>query len=319
MGKIVNASVPVDYDYINIYNSYRNPSTVHCKNTALVWFYQRYYLDKLMSVYELEGAPDSWNRDGIDYLKYNVLIIGYSAIINHVKFGIIPQFATLSGYNVFRGPAKALINNPLFRSSVEATIDKECSIIKLRPDYCGAWDLISYFADLKALAAEAVGFNLVNSKLAFVFAAGSKTSAESFKKLYDQINNGNPAAFFDKELLDENGSLNVQMFSQNLQQNYIAGDILEDMEMLDTEFNTLIGIPNVNIAKPSGVSPEEVNANNAETRALCELWLDELNRGCDRTNAMFGTNLRFKLRFKQEGGAQDVGNNGPIDRGNVQP
>lgn len=316
MAKLAGGAIPADYDYINIYNSYRNPSTVHCKNTMLVWYYQRYYLDKLMSVFELEGAPDQWSRDGRDYLFYNLFIMGHAAIINHVKYGIIPQFCTLTGYNVFRGPARALIVNPLFRDSIDAQIDKQCAVIKLRPDYCGAWDLISYYADLKALAAEAVGYNLINSKLAYVFASPNKGSAESLKKLYDQIASGNPAAFIDKELLDENGQLTVQMFTQNLQQNYIAGDILEDMEMLDTAFNTAVGIPNVNIAKASGVSDSEVNANNTETRVLCELWLDELNRGADRANELFGTNLRFKLRFdRREAGV--YGDNGAVDRRTV--
>lgn len=316
MANVSGSVIPADYDYINVYNSYRNPSTVHCRNTALVWYYQRYYLDKLMSVYDLEGAPESWSRDGRDYLFYNLFIMGYAAIINHVRYGIIPQYCTMTGYNVFRGPARALINNPLFDRSIEAVIDEQCSIIKLRPDYCGAWDLISYFADLKALAAEAVGYNFVNSKLGYVFAAANKGSAESLKKLYDQINSGNPATFVDKDLLDENGDLTVQMFSQNLQQNYIAGDILEDMEMLDTEFNTIIGIPNVNIAKLSGVSDAEVNSNNVETRALCELWLDELNRSAERTNKLFGTTLKFKLRFK-EGGRENAEPDGDVDNRNV--
>lgn len=312
MAKIAGSVIPAEYDYINVYNSYKNPSTVHCKNTSLVWFYQRYYLDKLMSVYDLEGAPASWSRDGKDYLFYTLFIIGYAAVINHVRYGVIPQFATLTGYNVFRGPARALINNPLFRHSVEAEIDTQCAIIKLRPDYCGAWDLISYFADLKALAAEAVGYNLVNSKLAYIFGATNKSAAESMKKVYDQVNSGDPAAFIDKELYDENGNLSVTMFTQNLEQNYIAGQILEDMEMLDSEFNTIVGIPNVNIAKTSGVSASEVSANNTETRALCELWLDELNRGADRVNELFGTNIRFVLRFKREE-VTDNGDNGIID------
>lgn len=317
MAKISGSKIPASYDYINIYNSYVNPSTVHCQNTSLVWFYQRYYLDKLMSIYKLEGYPDTWKRDGLDYLLYTIFIIGYAAVIHHRQYGIIPQYATLTGYNVFRGPVTALINNPVFESSIEARIDKHCSIIKMRPDYCGAWDLISYFADLKALAAEAMGFNFVNSKLAYLFATGSKSAAESMKKLYDQINGGNPAAFYDKDLLDDNGELKVQMFSQNLKQNYIAGDILTDMDMLDTEFDTIIGIPNVNITKQSGVSSQEVNANNEETRALCELWLDELNRGCEKTNEMFGTDLRFSLRFKLDRGGSD-GDNGTIYSRNVQ-
>ena len=53
---------------------------------------------------------------------------------------------------------------------------------------------IEYDADLLALATESLAVNITNSKLAYVFACQDKTVAESFKKMFDQINEGNPAA-----------------------------------------------------------------------------------------------------------------------------
>ena len=41
---------PVMYNYINQYNSSISPSTNHCKNTQLFWYFQRYLLQKAISV-----------------------------------------------------------------------------------------------------------------------------------------------------------------------------------------------------------------------------------------------------------------------------
>ncbi len=294
------ASPPYEYYQIDLANSIKAPSTVHCRNNALVWFFQRYFLQRLLSKYRLNGYPESWERDGVDYFFYSLFITGRVGIINTNTFGIIPQYPQLAGYNVFYGPRVALFANPLFKRSIEALIDIECAIIKMTSDYRGAWDLITYYADLSALAAEAAGVNFINSKLAYVFLSKNKTQAETFKKMYDQIQAGNPAAFIDKDLIGDDGEPAWMYFSQNLQQNYIAGDILQDLAMIESQFNTAIGIPNVGIAKKSGVTVDEVNANNAQTKALCELWRDEITKGLEKANAMYGLDLSLEIKLDEE-------------------
>lgn len=308
---------PYDYYQLNLAESVKSPSTVHCRNTALVWYYQRYFLQRLLSKYRITGAPESWTRDGIDYMLYSIFILGRVAIVDTQTFGVIPQFPQLTGYNVFYGPRIALINNPLFRTSIEAVIDEECALVKMAPDYLGAWDLITYYADLSALACEAAGMNFLNSKLAYVFMAEDKTQAESFKKMFDQLQAGNPAAFADKKLFGDDGNPAWLYFSQDLRANYIAGDILQDIQMIEAQFNTAIGIPNVGIAKKSGVTVDEVNANNAQTRALCELWRDEITKGLDRANSMYGLNLKIELQLTGEEvlGNGDFVNNGSLSLG----
>lgn len=301
---------PYDYYQINQATAIKSPSTVHCRNTALVWYFQRYFLQRLLSKYRLEGYPDSWRRDGKDYMMYSIFIMGRVAIVNTRSFGVIPQWPQLTGYNVFYGPRVALIANPLFRSSIEAVIDEQCALVKMAPDYMGAWDLITYYADLSALAAEAAGINFVNSKLAYVFGAENKTQAEALKKMFDQIQAGNPAAFIDKDLFNDDGTPAWLYFSQNLQQNYIAGEILQDIQQIEAAFNTAIGIPNVGVAKKSGVTVDEVNANNAQTKALCELWRDSIKDGLNRANEMFGLNLRITLQLT---GEEELGNGNTID------
>lgn len=300
---IDNSGIPAAYDYINIYNSVQQPSTVHCKNANLTWYFKRYLLQKIISVFEFKDLPETWSKD---YFLYVLFINGYVAIINTDKFGVIPQHCSLQGYDVFYRPTNAVIANPLLRGLLQPRIGEECELIRMQPDYCGCWDIVEVYADMLALALEGLGVNLVNSKFAYIFGAEDKAAAESFKKLYDNIQKGDPAVFTGKELFNEQGELGIQLLTQNLQQNYIAGDILDDMAKIDSRFNTDIGIPNVNIAKASGVSQSEVDSNNIDTRSKCELWLETMRDGVEKVNNMFDLNISVALRFKEE--AQSNGN-----------
>ena len=302
MTSICNNNIPTAYDYINVYNSTRKPSTVHARNSALTWFFKRYLLQKIISVYKFENVPKTW---AFDYFVYTLFVFGYVSVINTNKFGVIPQHCSLTGYDVFYRPTNAVIANPLLRGNLQPRIGRECEIIKMQPDYMGCWDIVEVYADMLALACEGLGANLVNSKFAYIFGAENKGAAESLKKMFDQIQEGNPAVFVDKNLFDEQGNITVELLAQNLQQNYIAGNILDDMAKIDSRFNTEIGIPNVNIAKASGVSDREVMSNNVDTRSKCELWLDTMRDGIEKVNKMFNLNITVSLRFKESEAVND--------------
>lgn len=275
------------YEFINSYNAAVSPSTVHIKNTGLARFFKRYLLQEAFSVFKWE-MPETWSTS---YFLYVLYVIGYIGIIKTDKFGVIPQHGGLGGYNVFYQPNYMLINNPLFTKSYQPEIDTDCVCLRLQPDYCGLYDIVDYYGDMMALCAEAAGVNLLNSKLSFVFAADNKATAESFKKLYDVIASGEPAAFADKDLFDDDGNLRATLFNQDVGNNFIAGDLLDCMRTIRCQFLTDIGIPNANTDKRERLITDEVNANNFETRAKCAVWLDELQKGCKKARDMFGIEL----------------------------
>ena len=297
MNRLGLNGLPTSYDYINFYNASMEPSTVHVKNTGLSNFFSRYLIQKAISAFEWQGIPEHWH---MNYFLYVLFVFGYISVIETDKYGIIPQHCGLYGYDIMYQPTHATIANPLLQGIRNPRIGKECEIIKLTPDYGGIWDLVSFYADMLALSAETAGVNLVNSKLSFIFFAKNKAAAETFKKMYDQVASGQPATVIDKDLLDENGNLSWQQFNQNLQQNYIAGQILQDMVQWDCRFNTEIGIPNTNIAKLSGVSDREVEANSINTEAKALLWENTLKKGVEAVNRMFGTNISVRYKYRKE-------------------
>ena len=287
-------NLPVNYEFINQYNAMRSPSTVHCRNTALVEYYTRYLFQKVISVFEFEGLPEEWADN---YFKYVLFGYGVIAVIYTDKYGVICQDCGLSGFDVFYQPTRCIIANPHLPGLKEFKIHENCEIIKLQPDYGSVMDLVTTYADLMALALETTGANLLNSKLSYVFFAENKTAAESFKKLYDRVASGEPMAVIDKNLMLEDGTPAWQMFTQNVGQNYITDRLLNDMKTLEDQFNTVIGVPNANTQKRERMITDEVNANNVDTQCRVNLWLETMNKDIMQVNKMFGTGIKVKYRY----------------------
>lgn len=293
--------IPAFYDYINVYNSRISPSTIHI-NSQIKWYFLRQLLQEVIGLYDFQ-LPEEWNHD---YFKYVLFVNGFISVLNTDMAGIICQHCTLSGRDIYYAPKYALITNPAFDKTYRLQIGVRCGLIKLRPDYTGVMDIVDYYSDMLALAAETAGLNLQNTKLAYVFLCADKQQAESFKKLYDQIAAGNPAAFADKKLFNDDGTPNWVMFNQQLRNTYIAGDILEDMRKWKAQFCTEVGIPNANTDKKERLIRDEVNANTTETQTKAMLWLDTMRNGMEDCNRLFGLDLDVKLRFTEQEGGSDA-------------
>ena len=287
---------PVFYDHQNAYNSTRSPSTMHSSDTWLQWYFRRYLLQKAIAVFKWD-LPKLWAKN---YFLYVLYCWGYIAVVNTDKFGVICQACSLSGYDLYYQPNKAAIANPLLRGILNPVIDKQCTLIRLQPDYGGIMDKINFYADMLALSAETAGTNLFNSKLSYVFAANSKSAAESSKKMYDKVASGEPVVVIDKDLFNEDGSPNWLMFNQDLKGSYIAGDIMEDMRKWELKFCSDLGIPNSNTDKKERLIVPEVESNNVEVKLWADLALESLKEGCKKTEDMFGIKISVDWRYKED-------------------
>ena len=290
--------IPVLYDYENMYTSSVKPGVIHSRNTMLTWYFERILTQRLFSVFEYD-LPDEWDRD---YFLYVLWLYGFGAVLNTDKYGVIFQNCTLSGYNVYYRPNKCLVSNPLL-STRELMINKDCALIKCAPDYRGVYDIISYYADMMAVLSESFGINAINSKMAYVFSAENGASAESLKKLYDDVASGSPAVVADKKLFDEEGNPTWMLFDQNLKQNFIGTDLLQCLQTVDNMFCETIGIKNANYEKRERLLVDEVNANNELTESLSDVWMKTIQESFDKANKMFDLNLQIRRR------EQEVNNN----------
>ena len=285
----------ITYDYINLYAASRSPSTVHVKNTRLAKFFRRYLLQKAMSVFKWT-IPEEWDQN---YFLYTLYCMGFIGILNTDRYGVICQQCSPGGYNLYYRPSYMIVTNPLL-PTLTLKIDVEAVLLKLQPDYGGIMDIVCYYADQLAIASEAMGVNMLNTKSGVVFGAESKASAETYKKMFDSLSEGDPAVVIGKKLLADDGSPTWFPFTQNVKESYVASDIISDMRKIEAQFDTVVGIPNANIDKRERLITDEVNANNVETSTRCELWLETARKELNKANDMFSLSLAVDWRVKPQ-------------------
>mgnify|MGYP003293937149 CR=1 FL=1 len=295
--------IPVYYDYQNMYDSQFRPYGMRARNTGLSLFFDRYLFQKLFSVYEFT-IPDTWDPD---YFRYTLFVMGYTIVFETDRFGIVNNHGSLYGRNFYYRPTNAIVANPLLRSGArDMQIGVNCQLIKLTPDYRGAYDVVSTFSDIMSLIIESMGVNLFNTKLAYVFAAENKAAAESFKAMFSDIASGQPAAVIDRKLFNEDGEPAWYMFNQNLKNTFLGNDFSTFMSSIESMFLSFIGINNVNYEKRERLTNDEVNANNQNTQAVARVWLDSMQSSMKKVNEMYGLNLSVRLRDQYEFNDQEV-------------
>lgn len=280
------------YQIANIMGSVIVPGAQHTINNPTTAYFAKYLLEKAVSIYKWE-LPKTWDRD---YFLYVLYIAGYVGVINSgAEFGVVPQWGTLDGYNLYYAPRKFRYSNPLIGDGAPV-IHEECEIIKLQGNYTGIWDLILYYASKMALLSEAFDMNAANVKTSRIFFAKSKASAETLKKLADKVQSGQVITVLDKDLLDDNGKLTVEWFNDDLNKNYICDKLLIELRKLENEFCTDLGIPNSNTDKKERLITDEVNSNNTETMLRADLWLERLKECCEAVNKMYDLNISVDWR-----------------------
>ena len=290
------AKIPASYETINLYNAGLRPSSIHTKNTGLYNYYYNRLFIKALSVLEWKNIPETWS---LEFFKQVLFGFGFLTVFKTDKYGVIPQNCTLSDtHTIFYQPKRVIVANPVLPSSLELEVGKDCELLRLQPDYKGITEIVSFYADMLAVASETAAVNLLNSRASFVFFAQNKAAAETYKKMYDTLASGDPFAVIDKNLLNEDGSHNWEWMQQNVGQNYIVTDVLNDLKTIEDRYNTKIGIPNANTQKRERLITSEVEANDADTQCLVDVWLDTLNRDLEKINARYGLNISVSYRYK---------------------
>ena len=156
--------------------------------------------------------------------------------------------------------------------------------------------LLTKYAYQLAACDKCIDQSLMNSGVAAIFSASSKKSAESFKKMYDEIAEGNPAVFVDEELgLASGNSRNLQYTPAK--DNYICDLVQIQKRKIIDEFLTAIGVNNANTDKRERLNADEVNSNNDECYIATSVWRRNLKETTAKAKKLFPS-LEFSLTIK---------------------
>ena len=268
------------------------PRTVHTVDNTTFLYFRRFLWQRVLTLYEID-VPKFWDKD---YFLECLFAGGRVCVFDSKKFGVIPQYCTFHDLNVFYRPIYALVTNHLLPEYTKLKIGSDCELITLNSDYEGLLDTVNFYAEKMALTASTANTNIFQARFATLFACSNKAQAESYKQMYDKIAEGQPAVFFDKNLLDETGKLNIQQFNNNLHQNYIADNLLVDLKKWEVMFNLAIGIPDTATEKKERLIDNEISASQISCNLKYNAMLDRLQDCFDNVNSRYNLDLQIRKR-----------------------
>ena len=298
--------LPLNYKKINNVNGHYIPSQVKSYNNQQFCLWQRALFQRACSVIEIK-LPKDWMKH-LDLMYWTLFTRGFCGVGYLPEFGKWFNPVSLTGYDFYYAPTRAILSNPALKdASRELEIGKDVEILKLTPDYMGIWDVISYYAEKLATMDVAINTAIINTKFAYVVGAKNKAAAEVLKKLFDKVNSGEPAVFFDKKLANDGTDQEEPwqaLFRDNLKQSYIITDLLRDFQTIINDFDTEIGIPTIPYEKKERLISDEATSKQIDAMSRSTIWYEELERTSKICNEFLklsaGDDIRVKLRYKEE-------------------
>lgn len=272
------------------------PKKVEGLNNISYFYYREVLLTKFYSVIRPVNFPIYWD---IDYVYDCLFNEGYLCITD-TKADVLPLKCGIGGVNLFNKPTTCFIANPIL-GTFNRTIDDNCVLLyfwNLYGEYRNINNLITRYATKLANIDGSIDISLINSRVAHVFEADSEGMKRTIEKIYDDVSSGQPAIVMKKGQKSTFNEKTMQRDFLNVKNTFIGNDLMTMKRSIMNEFLTEIGIQNANTDKRERLNGDEVNSNNQETYALIDVWLETLNKCCDKVNDMFNLDIHFKLNEK---------------------
>lgn len=271
------------------------PEMVEAQYNIATQQYKHVLRTIIKGCFKLENVPDTWE---VDYLWDNMISLGRVCVFDSPKFGNLALRANLTGYNMYNMPTDAIIVAPTI-PTYERKIDIDCVVLRFNHYYTGFENLIGMYAEKLASCDAGIDVNIINSKVAHVFEVKRPNDKKAVEKINDAITGGAPFVVVENydEDITKQGRFSMQYFSPNVKQNFIATELQDAKRTIMNEFLTLFGINNANTDKKERLNGDEVNANNEELLVNMGVVYDELSKGFEKVNQMFGLQVKFSMPY----------------------
>ena len=298
---------PLNYDAITWAGGHNPPAHVKAYNNKSYAYWERALFQRACSVFDFK-LPEEWQKQA-DFFYWILFRFGYLMIAYDERFGTFFQPVALNGYDFYYQPTEAILSNPKLQKRY--IIHEDCELLKLTPDFFGAWDIISYYAEKLSTLDVAINTNIINSKVAYLLGAKNKTAAEALKTLMDRINQGEPAVYYDKVLnAGKPGEDTPLIFQpvQKIRENYILMDQLRDMQTLLNSFDCEVGIPTVPYQKAERMVTAEAESKEADAISRVTVWAKSLDASLENVNRMFPElDISYTRRWENGTGEDNPG------------
>ncbi|MBO5956637.1 MAG: hypothetical protein J6Q39_03695 [Bacteroidales bacterium] len=308
----INHYIPMNYESINVDAGTYRPSGVKSYNNQTFRFWEKALFERACSTLIIT-VPDEW-KEQKNLMYYSLFAAGFFGCGRLPEVGAWFNPGTLYGFNFYYNPTHFILCNPALgydknkKNGKKLEIGKECQVCKLTPYYSGIWDIISYYAEKLATLDVAINSAIVNSKFAYMVGAKNKAAAAVIKKLFDKVNSGEPAVFFDAKLANDGTDKEEpwQFLDRKVKESYIITDLLKDFQTVLNNFDTEVGIPTIPYEKKERMVTSEAESKITDSTSRSAVWFDTLKNSFEIANEFMqfeSGKLEVKLRF--EGGVNN--------------
>lgn len=281
----------------------RVPNT-YWKKSAEYRYWFRSLLQKVSSSIDITGTPEEWPTN---FLELSLFARGYVAVFRTERFGIAFQPCTISGYDFYWQPLKAVVANPYYQK--ELTIGKNCELLKLTPDYRGIFDIIDHYATQLAEISKGIMTGLINAKVPMILSANNESQSETLKKVYDKVQAGESLVIWQNiegtdEIIPRKDPF--ESWNQDFKQTYIVHNLLEDCQMIMNNFFREVGLPVVQEKKERLIT-DEADMQGEQSMARITNWIECLEESIEKINKMFNLNLGVEYNARSNYDTGDTG------------
>lgn len=316
---------PFEFNDINIAQAHGQPAQVYL-DSAIFNYWSRSLYQRMTSIFEWT-VPKTWQGKNKDFFNWLLFAQGFVGVINSEKYGYIFQPCQPGGdRNIFYQVNSFIITNP-YDASISREYKKgvDIEILELTPDSMGVFDIIEHYASRLAYLYTAVNTSLLVCRNPRILASRSKTGAAALRTAMDKIISGDPFIIFDKDIMWPDAKTKEDaLFDINptpAKENYITSMLLEDEKTILKEFDSAVGILNIENGKAERLVTSEAEAQMTNSTAAAFSWLDCLKDSIDNIKRLFpDIELDVRLRYdtqtitEETGGEENVPGSSDTER-----
>lgn len=286
-------------EWSNIFPSLGPFAQMEISKEKLQLFYNRYFLDRLLSMFKYDGLPEVMNVDFQQqkmpqkYIELYMMTTGMVAFTEDDKKNLTCLYGNLGGDpNVYYVPKNFLWANPYIKKGpkVEYEIGKDVAVVYNDSLINGLMPLLNRYTSLMVDNYLTAKIELVSLRaMSAITAPDDKTKASAEKFLSDLID-GKLSVMADNNFLDGIKALGLR----NSQTNNITS-IIEMQQYLKASFYNELGLNANWNAKRESISANENQLNDDQLTPLIDNMLTERKEGIERVNKLFGTNIKVEF------------------------
>lgn len=262
----------------NIYD-FKNKST----STDI---HRKMMLNRCLQMFEYDGLPDTIPQRDLELQ----LLCGGCVAVTQVDGDLYSFNGGLGGEpNVYYMPTVFTVSNPALNFSANLKIDDDCIVIPSDSLYLGLLPIIEKYSSFLTETELSIYLNIINTRIIQVFTASDDDTKKSAELFLQHIQQGDLGVIAENAFLD---GLRVQQYATA---NTTTQDLIECLQYLRATFFHEIGInANYNMKRET-LNTSETSVNEQALLPLLDDMLKQRQRGFERVNEKYGTNISVKL------------------------